>query len=327
MSARRSERLLNLLIMLLVQRRAVTKDEIRAALYDGDRGDAFERKFDRDKEELRALGVPVETVLLDEFFDDEVGYRIRPDEYALPEITFTAEEAAVVALAGKVWGHASVAEDAAAALRKLQPLLPVDTVAVPELVQPQIHADEPCFDVFWQATQERRTVTFDYRRPGQGDPLRRTLEPWGVVRHGGRWYAVGLDLTRGEERVFRLSRVVGTATFGRHPDAFEVPVDADLREVAARLAPRVETLSAIVLVRPGAGHWLRRRGRVLAEGAEGPDGRSDWERIGLDGPSETLVAQVLALGENAYVESPSTLRQDVVERLAALVESAPGGGQ
>ena len=102
MSARRSERLLNLLIMLLVQRRAVTKDEIREVLYPNDRGDAFERKFDRDKEELRALGVPVETVTLDDYFDDEVGYRIRPDEYALPEITFTAEEAAVVALAGKV---------------------------------------------------------------------------------------------------------------------------------------------------------------------------------------------------------------------------------
>lgn len=325
MSARRSERLLNLLIMLLVHDRPVPKDQIHDVLYRDEHGDAFERKFDRDKEELRGLGVPIETAPLDEYFDDEVGYRIRADEYALPEITFTAEEAAVVALAGKVWGHASVAEDAAAALRKLSPVLPAATTPLPALSQPEIHAEEPSFDVFWQATQERRTVTFDYRRPGQTEATRRTLEPWGVVRHSGRWYTVGHDRTRDGERIFRLSRVQGAARLGKESDAFDVPAGTDLHEVAARLAPSPEKVTARVLVRRGAGYGLRRHASVLAAEVTGPDGRDDWDRLELTGPPATLATQVLPLADDAVVESPDTLRDDVVRRLEALV-SGHGGG-
>ena len=87
MSVPKSERLLNLLIMLLVQRRYVAKERIREILYPGSSDDAFEKMFERDKEELRSLGVPIEVGSLDAYFDDEPGYRIRPDEFALPEIS------------------------------------------------------------------------------------------------------------------------------------------------------------------------------------------------------------------------------------------------
>src|ERR671914_508755 len=63
MPAPKSERLLNLLIMLLVQRRPIAKDRIRELLYADSRPDAFEKMFERDKEELRSLGVPVEVDL------------------------------------------------------------------------------------------------------------------------------------------------------------------------------------------------------------------------------------------------------------------------
>ena len=72
--------------MLLVQRRFVAKERIREILYPDQATDAFEKMFERDKEELRSLGVPIEVGQLDAFFDDEPGYRIRPDEFALPEI-------------------------------------------------------------------------------------------------------------------------------------------------------------------------------------------------------------------------------------------------
>lgn len=326
MSARRSERLLNLLIMLLVQDRPVPKEKIREVLYKDVTGDAFERKFDRDKEELRGLGVPIEVLPLDEFFDDEVGYRIPPDEYALPEITFTAEEAAVVALAGKVWGHASVADDAAAALRKLSPVLPAANSAPAVLPQFQIHADEPTFDVFWQATQERRTVTFDYRRPGQTVTSRRTLQPWGVVRHSGRWYVVGQDLSRGgQERVFRLSRVQGDARPGKEPDAFEVPEGTDLHAVAARLAPSPDEVVASVLVRQGAGHGIRRRGQVTASGVAGPDGGRTWDRLRLTGATTSILVELLPLADHVYVESPEDVRTTVIERLRGLAGTTQPG--
>ena len=117
-SDRKSERLLNLLIMLLVQRHYVPKQRIREILYPDSSVDGFEKMFERDKEELRSLGVPIEVGSLDVLFD-EPGYRIRPDVFALPAISLAPDEAAVVGLATKVWEHAKLAGATVDALRKL----------------------------------------------------------------------------------------------------------------------------------------------------------------------------------------------------------------
>ncbi|WP_246086705.1 hypothetical protein [Nocardioides humi] len=89
MPAPKSERLLNLLIMLLVQRRPIAKERIRELLYPDSRADAFEKMFERDKDELRSLGVPVEVAAVDPLFEDEVGYRIPPEAFALPDVELT----------------------------------------------------------------------------------------------------------------------------------------------------------------------------------------------------------------------------------------------
>ncbi|MGZ6270349.1 MAG: helix-turn-helix transcriptional regulator, partial [Candidatus Limnocylindrales bacterium] len=223
MTVRKSERLLNLLIMLLVQRTYVSKDRIRAILYADSSTDAFEKMFERDKEELRSLGVPIEVGHIDPLFEDEPGYRIRPDEFALPEISLEADEAAVIGLATRVWEHARLAEATTEAVRKLTALgVPLDVSAL-DIAEPRLTADEPAFDVFWEATQERTPVEFEYRRSGQARATTRHLQPWGVVRYSGRWYAVGLDTDRGEERVFRLSRVQGLARKAGEPGSYDVP--------------------------------------------------------------------------------------------------------
>ena len=85
-AAGKSERLLNLLIMLLVQRHYVSKERIREILYPGSSTDAFEKMFERDKEDLRALGVPIEVGGFDPLFEDEQGYRIVRSAFELPEI-------------------------------------------------------------------------------------------------------------------------------------------------------------------------------------------------------------------------------------------------
>ena len=168
--------------------------------------------FERDKDELRSLGVPIEVGQMDAFFDDEPGYRIRPDEFALPDISLTADEAAVVGLATKVWQHARLAEATTEAVRKLTALgVDVDLTAL-DIVEPRLTADEPSFDVFWEATQERTPVAFDYVRSGDTEVRTRHLQPWGVARYSGRWYVVGFDTDREAERIFRLSRVQGRAT-------------------------------------------------------------------------------------------------------------------
>src|SRR3954453_4101424 len=106
MVVQKSERLLNLLIMLLVQRHYVSKDRIRSILYPDSSTDAFEKMFERDKEELRSLGVPIEVGNMDAYFDDEPGYRIRPDQLALPDVELTTDEAAGAGRGTRVGEHA-----------------------------------------------------------------------------------------------------------------------------------------------------------------------------------------------------------------------------
>ncbi|HEU4812108.1 MAG TPA: WYL domain-containing protein [Nocardioides sp.] len=319
MTVRKTERLLNLLIMLLVQRHYVSKERIRAILYPDSTVDAFEKMFERDKEELRSLGVPVEVGNIDPFFDDEPGYRIRPDEFALPDITLEPDEAAVIGLATKVWEHARLAEATTEAVRKLTALgVPLDVSAL-DIAEPRLSADEPAFDVFWEATQERTPVEFEYLRSGQGSVSTRHVQPWGVVRYSGRWYAVGLDTDRGEERVFRLSRVEGAARKVGEPGSYDVPPGTDVRETARRLAPAPATERAVVLAREGTGHALRRNAESVDAGVDGPDDRSRWDRLVLASGGTGMADELLGYGADVFVEEPEGLRQAVVDRLTAVV--------
>ena len=320
MTVRKTERLLNLLIMLLVQRHYVSKERIREILYaDSPSTDAFEKTFERDKEELRSLGVPIEVGQMDAYFDDEPGYRIRADEFALPEISLESDEASVVALATRVWEHARLAEATTDAVGKLTAAgLDLDLEAL-EIAQPRLSADEPSFDVFWEATLTRRPVTFDYRRPGYDQPLTRHLEPWGVVRFSGRWYVVGQDTDRGEERVFRLSRVVGAATMSGPAGSFVVPPGTDVREAARRIEPATPAEEVVVLVRPGAGAVLRREASSVEPDVDGPDEDTPWDRLRLQ---RAQADELLAYGPDVYVEEPASVRDEVVARLRAAVEAA-----
>ncbi len=323
MTGRKSERLLNLLITLLVQRRPLPKERIRAVLYSEAASDAaFDRMFDRDKDELRSLGVPIEVGPVSAYFDDEPGYRIRPDDFALPPLELEADEAAVVGVATKVWEHARLADATSDAVAKLRAAgIEVDVAAL-DLIEPRLTADEPSFDAFWEAATQRREVTFDYARPG-GEPATRHLQPWGIVRFSGRWYAVGLDTDRGEARVFRLSRVVGEAEATGDPGAFEVPPGTDVHAIAARLASPAGAGEATLLLRGGTGHLLRRAATAVEAGVTGPDGHENWDRVVV--PRAELADEVLAHGADAYVEAPEALREEVVARLRGLVEASADG--
>jgi len=314
----KSERLLNLLIMLLVQRRYVSKERIRSILYAASSNDAFEKMFERDKEELRSLGVPIEVGQMDAYFEDEPGYRIRPDDFALPDIDLAPDEAAVVGLATRVWEHAKLAEATTEAVRKLTALgLDVDVAAL-DIVQPRLTADEPSFDVFWEATQERTPVEFDYQTSGQRTASTRHLQPWGVVRYSGRWYVVGYDTDRGAERVFRLSRVQGEARKAGEAGSYDVPSGTDVREVARRLAPPPTTERAVLLVRAGSGHPLRKDAEAIETRVSGPDDDSGWDRLTLSRGALGLVDEILGYGADVLVEEPPALRDAVVGRLSAV---------
>src|SRR5204863_2458804 len=125
-SRTRTERLVNLVICLLSTRRFLTASQIAATVpgYEHDPDDlrdheAFQRKFERDKAELRDLGVPLETGTAS-VFDVEPGYRIARREYALPDIHLEPDEAAAVGIAARLWQHAGLAAAASSALTELR---------------------------------------------------------------------------------------------------------------------------------------------------------------------------------------------------------------
>jgi len=314
----------NLVIALLGTRQYVTAARIRATVpgYEQDDGseradEAFKRMFERDKAELREMGVPLETGRTSAF-DTEDGYRIGRAEYELPEITLTGEEAAAVGLALRLWESAQLAGAAHSALVKLKAAgIDVDTSrSIP--LQPRLDAGEPAFDPCYAAARDRRLLAFDYRRPDMDAPARRHVQPWGVVAWHGRWYLVGLDLDRQAPRQFRLSRVVGTPTVSGPPGAFEPPADVDLAAIVAGQVSGEEHL-VIVRARPGTAIGLRRHAVSLGAADDGDD------RLELRTTEPGALAdQLAAYGADVVVEAPAELRAAVVERLTRL--AAMGGG-
>lgn len=313
MTARKSERLLNLLITLLVSRTYVSKDRLREVVepYREAGDDAFEKMFERDKEELRSLGIPIEVGYVDRAFEDEPGYRVERSAFELPEIDLAPEEAAVIGLAARVWQHAGLAAATSDALVKLKAAgVTVDRAAL-DVVQPTLSAEEPAFEPFWDATRTRTPVRFDYLTSSAPGPSTRHLQPWGVVSYRGRWYVTGQDTDRGEPRVFRLSRVQGAVSVDGRPGAFEVPPGTDLRAMTRSLAPQPADRTAEVLVRPGAAHGLRRHAEPVA--SQAPEG---WERLDATyGSTDSFADEVLGYGADVVVLAPADVRAYVVRRL------------
>ncbi|MBB2899516.1 putative DNA-binding transcriptional regulator YafY [Kineococcus radiotolerans] len=309
--ARRTERLLNLVIALSATRRWLTKEQIRTAVpqyADCATTVAFERMFERDKEDLRELGVPLETGGEDPLFEDEAGYRIDREAYALPEIRFTPGELAVLSLASRVWQQASLAGPATRALVKLRSLGVEPDESSLIGVEPRVRTAEPAFDPLYAATRDRTPVSFTYRRAG-GEPATRHVEPWAIVSWHGRWYLVGHDRDRDDSRVFRLSRVASAVKRIGRAGSYEVPEGIDPREIVAGTVGPTTTRRARLLVRSGAGLTLRRRARTVEAGE-----REDVVVVDVS-DVEMSADELAAYGADVVVLEPPELREAVLRRL------------
>ncbi|HSO68893.1 MAG TPA: WYL domain-containing protein [Arachnia sp.] len=305
MSARKSERLLNLLIALLSTRRYLTKRELRHMVegYRGGTVGGFERQFERDKEELRGLGVPIETGSNNPDSDEESGYRIIRSEFELPPLTFTPEELASLGVAGQVWQDSVAAEHTAQAFETLQAGGAAPDPALIPTVAPRVAVRDPNFDEVYEAVLTRTEVGFGYG----GAPRR--LQPWKLIQRRGQWYVFGLDPDRQADRFFKLGRMTAPAGRTGKPGSFVVPDDVDER--AARLEPAFEAAAVIALRDDAAHSW-----QVIEPvewTVELPPGFSA-HRIRLSSES-TIVDEVAASGTDAIVLAPPELRAQIIERL------------
>lgn len=310
------ERRLNLLALLLDSRRPLTFEQIRRKLaegYEQEDEDSAKRMFERDKDALRDVGVPIEVVPTD-VWEIEVGYTIPKDLYYLPEIAFTPEELSALFVAARTGGEEGMA---AQAVRKL--LYGADGGVIDAagnvLTGEGAAADARLLAVA-DAVLERKCVAFGYRT-AQGQPSDRAVEAYGLARKGSHWYLVGLDRERGDIRAFRLSRfsteprVIGDGS--DPPEGFRA---ADHVQAGPWGAGEPED-RATVAFSPEVAWWAAasvRDSEILETRADG------WVVVRLPmGSGDGLASWVLSFGPDAEALDPPGLREEVVRRLEAIV--------
>jgi proteasome accessory factor B len=219
---RRIERLINLIAALLETREPMTAEEIRDRIagYDQSSYESFRRSFERDKEALRAMGIPIEIRTADPYGTTSEGYLIPKSRYYLPELDLEPDEGAALRIAADaILGSTDVAQ---AGLMKLSVDAETAALSAPRVVWgADVAAEEPVLASLYTAVVERHVVEFDYLRAGSDTEERREVEPYGLVHRRGHWYVVGRDASRGQMRAFRVSRILGPPVF--KPGSYDVP--------------------------------------------------------------------------------------------------------
>jgi len=319
-----AERLLNLIIALTHARVRMTRTQIRSSVVgyettgdalspeDSRRKDAaFERMFERDKDELRRMGVPLLTVV-DPTHGDEIGYRVDASDAAMPAIDFSPAEAAALAITAEYWQGATLGPDAHQGLTKIASA----TASVPRsplTLGARTSGSSDATAVIVDARAKRMLVQFEYTSDTSGT-VTRTVEPWQVLLRGSAEYLYGFDRDREEPRTFRLRRVHGAMTAVGAEGAYDIPRPLPGPNWGASGAVR----AAVVGLRPETGHALRQRGTTV--GADG-----DWDLVEVTyRHADALRDEVMALGGMAKVVSPPELADDVRRHaLAALAVASP----
>lgn len=299
----------------------MTKDDIRASVAGYDEAattEAFERMFERDKDSLRALGVPIVTVDSGGHAQD-VGYRIDKDAYALEEVDLTPAELGVLSLAAQFWQDSAVAVDTTRALTKLRSAgEPAELGEAADAVAglaPQVRSVSDAYETLLDAVVERRAVTFTYRAASTGQVLRRTVEPWRVVVRDGGWYLLGHDRDRRAARAFKLTRVEGQVRATGPARAFDIPADLDADALIGLRRP-APLRTAVLALRPERAGALRARGRTHGEELRASVAGRDVVVVDFTSVS-TIADEVAGYGDAVVVLDPPDVRAAVIERLLA----------
>ena len=348
-----AERLLNLVIALVNTNAAMTKQQVRTAVAgyaDAPSDEAFERMFERDKDMLRALGIPVVTVGAGGH-TDELGYRIDQDAYALPSIDLTPAELGVLSLAAQFWQDKTLRADINRAMVKLRAAGAGDpSVDALAGLAPSVRAVGDAYGPLMEAIESRRVVSFSYRAAYNGAVLTRHVEPWRIAARGGGWYLMCFDRDRQGPRVFRMSRIESRVRVSGPARAYEIPgfeTDAMLGG-GSRRSPD-ESRQAVVAVRPERAGALRARAKALPEGEreaymerlprsaggssgserQGDRDQAGWDVLEVPYRSVTgMASEAAGYGAAVVVLEPEAVREETLRRLtaaAALGSGSPVG--
>ncbi|UNK69315.1 WYL domain-containing protein [Microbacterium sp. H1-D42] len=317
------ERLTNLVVALMATEIGLTKQQIldnvsgyRQRADAGAKPDSLEKMFERDKDDLRALGMPIETIGDPTDPQDlrEARYRIPQAEYDLPaDIEFTPAELAVLRLAGSVWSTESVSGDAQSGVRKIR-ALGIDGDEPIIGFAPRITARDAAFPKLQEGIERSRVVVFEYLKPGEDTPTRRRIRPLALVEYEARWHLFGVDVDADGDRTFLLSRIVSDVKVSGQTFAPALREGATDRALAGLVAV-AESQSALLEVTPGTEAALRlgRRSTPAAQGI----------RVAYV-DRHVFADELAAYGPEVRVVEPEALRDAVIVRLQAIIRVHDG---
>ena len=304
--SRKSERLVNLTIALLATKRYLTKSEIFRTVegYEGS-PEAMERMFERDKDDLRSLGITIELGTFDPIFEDEAGYRITPSSYQLNLGELDGTDIALLSLAATAWSGAALERESTSALIKLSSMgIDSDSEAL-SLLTPQVSGTDQNFVLLTDAIVRRSEIEFEYLSADLSKQVR-TIAPYSMRGESGSWYLVGLDRAKDSVRTFRLDRIVSEVIVSKKSNTFDIPdqLSDGIQDEAQEFA--------LLRIRKNRGHQLRSLATVVETGEE-------WDEIRLPiVDSSWLLRSILWHRDDVVAVEPAALRDQVVDSLKEL---------
>jgi proteasome accessory factor B len=306
-SDRKTERLINLTLALLATKRYLKKSEIlsNVAGYEGTQ-EAKERMFERDKDDLRSLGIEIEVGDLDIFFEDEPGYRIPQKSYELNVPNLSGRELALLSIASSFWNDSVLGPNAQSGIRKLQSLGIPATLEFEFRMKYRFDNPSELLEEIAKAILQKSRIKFSY----DSSSLKvRHLEPYRIVFWNSYWYLIGMDIDRTGIRLFKLSRFLGGIEISKKKNEFEIPSDF---AVAAHLPKSdVEVIhSAKIEIRRETGTLLRQRGKLLSQGSEYDTYEINYEN------ERVFLRELIWHGANVRILEPANLK----EQLLAIVD-------
>ena len=301
MSSQKTERLINLTLALLASKRYLSKAEILRNIpgYEGS-PETKERMFERDKDDLRSLGIQIDVNNFDPLFEDEQGYLIKSDSFQFAENEFTKEELLLLTMAANLWHDSAIEIDSQNALLKIQSLSgPVenDMTTTPTL---RIIEDWQLLVSIFTAVQNKQILEFSYRGK------KRQVNPYGLYSSNGFWYLIAFEIN--VIKSFKLVRIEGEVDLIGEKDAFEKPDNFNVGNFLKEESNSVSLVSKLQ-VRKGAALSLRNKFTVK-------DLDSEWDLMDIPYTNEQeLLEMVLWHGTDLKLIEPAALRQLLVANL------------
>ncbi|MEX2394504.1 MAG: WYL domain-containing protein [Actinomycetota bacterium] len=317
------ERLVNLIALLLNTRHPLTVEEIRNTVpgYQQQDYSSFKRMFERDKEELRSLGIPIERRFTD-VWEVEEGYLISKERYYLPELDLDPDEMAALWIASQIVVEPGGKEDQALVKLSLLGDGSADPSSPPWL-RARLHLDAPALPQVLEGVAQRRRIRFRYRAANQSKDTERTVDPYALVHRQGSWHVVGHDHLRGSVRNFKLPRMTSKVTFvSRSPGPdFDIPEGFSADQGAQITEPWAgdeDDVKVQVAFSPRIAWWIEQ-----SQGLKPSGTWKDWTVVEVSvGDDNSFASWVLSFGEDAVVRSPQKVRALVVSKLEEAAKAA-----